>query len=170
MSTIYFECVDYLPLTKKKRKTDPSKEYIDFICNIYDDYYDDRKEDSSLGGENWAPGEKAMHTSIEAFRRKLSEIYGIEISTAKIRKILITGGRYTTERSREVVDCFNKFHNIQKVATELGLTTSLVSIYLPYGRTVYDLKKKSGNAKRIERLRKEKKQDWFGKKEKNSHQ
>ena len=138
---------------RQKIRKDPSQDYISFICSLYGDYYDDREEDSSLGGADWEPGKKAMHTSLEAFRIKLLEVHEIKLSTAKIRKILITGGLWTTERSREVAALFNEFKSVDKVASELGVTPELVTMYLPYEKTVYDLDEKSSNAKRAERWR-----------------
>ena len=142
-------------LEDKRRKTtkDPNEDYICLICSLYNDVYDDREEDSRPGGESWIPGQKALHTSLEAFRRELREVHGIELSTAKIRKILITGGLWTTERSREVAELYERYGIVSRVADELGLSIGLVTTYLPYQRTVYDLEEKSGNARRIDRWR-----------------
>ena len=87
---------------RRREKKHTSDDFIDRICNLYADIYDDREENSSIGGEDWAPGKMALHTSLAAFQKELEEGYGIKLSTAKIRKILITGGCWTTERSREV--------------------------------------------------------------------
>ena len=97
--------------------------------------------------------QEALHTSLEAFRRELRDVHGIELSTAKIRKILITGGLWSTERSREVAELFEQYGSVKRVAEELGLSPGLVITYLPYQKTVYDLEEKSGNAKRIDRWR-----------------
>ena len=132
---------------------DPGGAYIRLICSLYNDAYDDREEDSRPGGESWVPGKKALHTSLEAFRRELREMHGIELSTAKIRKILITGGLWTTERSREVAELYERYRSVHRVAKILGLSPGLVTTYLPYTRTVYDLEEKSGNARRIDRWR-----------------
>ena len=137
---------------RRKEKKDPSQEFITQICDLYNDTYDDREEDSSPGGADWQPGLTANHTSLASFQKALKE-QGIELSTAKIRKILITGGVYTTERSREVAELFEKYRSVRRIAEELDVTEALVNMYLPYGKTVYDLKEKSGNAKRIERWR-----------------
>lgn len=139
---------------KKPKSTTPSQEFISFICSLYNDVYDDREEDSRPGGEDWVPGEKAMHQSLGAFHKELKDHHDIELSTAKLRKILITGGCWTTERSREVAELYGKYHSILRVASELGVSNALVTMYLPYGKTVYDLDDMSGNAKRIERWRK----------------
>ena len=97
-----------------------SDEFIQKICRIYGDIYDDRIEDSrppSAGkkngvverreaGTDWFPGMAAGHKSLAAFQRELEEIHGMKLSTSKIRKILISGGVWTTERSREVQHLF----------------------------------------------------------------
>ena len=51
----------------------PSADFIKLICNLYDDSYDDREEDSKPGGEDWIPGEKSNHTSLAAFQKQLEE-------------------------------------------------------------------------------------------------
>ena len=138
---------------RRKTKKDPSRDFIHLICSLYHDSCDDREEDSRPGGESWVPGQRALHTSLEAFRRELRDVHGIELSTAKIRKILITGGLWSTERSREVAELFEQYGNVKRVAEELGLSPGLVITYLPYQKIVYDLEEKSGNAKRIDRWR-----------------
>ena len=137
---------------KEKRETTPSQDYVKFICDLYGDVYDDREEDSSIGGADWMPGVKANHVSLREFKMQL-EAHGIELSTAKIRKILITGGCWTTVRSREVADLYEKYGSVKRVAEELGTSEALVKMYLPYEKTVYDLEEKSANAKRIQRFR-----------------
>ena len=141
------------PDRRRKPERDPGKDYIGRICALYNDVYDDREEDSRPGGESWTPGKPALHTSLESFRRELENDHGIRLSTAKIRKILITGGRWTTERSREVAKLYEQYGSVSRVAEELGLSAGLVTTYLPYRRTVYDLEEKSGNARRIDRWR-----------------
>lgn len=138
-----------------REKGNPSQEFVDLICSFYGDVYDDREEDSKPGGDDWVPGEKADHLSLAAFKKEL-EKKNIKLSTAKIRKILITGGCWTTKRSREVAELFEEFKSIKAVAAELDISTALVTMCLPYEKTVYDLEKKSGNAKRVQRWREKK--------------
>ena len=148
----------------------PTKEFVDQICGIYGDRYDDREEDSRPGGANWRPGVRAAHRSISSFQRDLQEVHGISLSRSKIQKILITGGCWSTERSREVQHLFNEYISpvseggqglssedaIRAIATLLGISTVSVSINLPYQKTIYDLDEKTANAKRIERWREKK--------------
>ncbi len=138
---------------RKAVKVNPSEEYVDYICGLYGDVYDDREEDSKPQGKNWVPGQSANHKSLEEFRKQLKSIYDIELSTAKIRKLLITGGRWSTERSREIKKKYSELKSVPMVAESLGLSSALVVMNLPYEKVVYDLDDKSGNAKRIARWR-----------------
>ena len=149
-----------------KEDKNPSAEYVKMICDLYGDVYDDREEDSKPGGENWLPGVPADHLSLAAFQKKLEEM-GMKLSRTKVQKILITGGCWTTERSREVQLLFEKYTRdkrsggegmqpkaaVKRIADELEISTVSVNINLPYEKVVYDLEEKSGNAKRIERHR-----------------
>ena len=149
-------------------KTDPSKEFINFICRFYSDSYDDREEDSAPGGLDWQPGKTAEHKSLAAFRRELEEEYDIKLSTSKILKILITGNCWSTERTREVGVMYEtlttpvahggegveKKDAVRRIAAELEISETMVYMSLPYGRTVYDLENKTSNAKRCDKWRK----------------
>ncbi len=146
-------------------------EYVEMICRLYGDVYDDREEESKPGGESWAPGKKAMHLSLSAFQKQLSDIYDIKLSSSKLRKILITGGCWTTERSREVQalyeDCVTERENggkgmkpeeaVRAVAEDLGVSIQTVCMNLPYERTVYNFPGKSRNAVRCDRAREKRK-------------
>ena len=157
----------------------PTKEYIDKICTLYGDTYDDRIEDCRppaagdsyrTPGEDWVPGQIADHKSLIAFQRELAD-KGIKLSYSKIRKILITGGCWSTERSREIELLFNQFIRpksdgglglqrdaaVAKIASELSISVVTVSVNLPYESVVYNLEQKSSNAKRCERYRDRKK-------------
>ena len=158
----------------------PSSEYIDMICTLYGSTYDDRIEDCkppTAGasyrdpGRDWIPGVVAGHKSLIAFQRELED-KGIKLSTAKIRKILITGGCWTTERSREIGELFEEYtravddggkglaHDVAvaRIAEELNVSIVTVSVNLPYQNVVYKLENKSSNAKRCARYKERKRQ------------
>ena len=156
--------------TEKKRET-PTLEYVTFICRLYGDRYDDREEDSKINGLNWEPGVKAGHKSMASFQKELEEVHGIHLSRTKLQKILITGGCWTTERSREIQWLYEEYTAAKKsggrglssedavraIAKHLGISTVSVTINLPYGKVVYGLENKSANAKRIDKWRTKKK-------------
>lgn len=140
-----------------------NKDFIDRICELYGGYYDDREEDSSIGGEDWRPGKQADHKSLLRFRDELDRCYGIKLSTSKIRKILITGGRYSTELSRSVAlemekyskppfDKLSAAEREKRVAERIGVKPAAVRTYMPYRRQVYN-ENPSENARRIKRWR-----------------
>ena len=127
----------------------PSQKYIDLICFLYGDIYDDREEDSRPGGANWQPGVRAAHRSIASFQRDLQVVHGISLSRSKIQKILIAGGCWSTERSREVQQLFDEYTSpvsksghglgsedaIRAIAALLGISTVSVHRLLLHLRT-----------------------------------
>lgn len=163
-----------------RKEKNPSLEYIDYICNLYGDVYDDRIEDCkppAAGGEfrepgeDWIPGQEANHKSLNAFSKELKDI-GIKLSSSKIRKILITGGCWSTERSRQIAELFHSYTKplyedgggmnaseaIKKISKDLGVSAVTVSVNLPYQDVVYNLKDRSSNAVRCARYKERKKQ------------
>ena len=132
-----------------------SARFVREICVLYGDCYDDRLEDSRppaagkkdgqadkrLAGEDWKPGIPAAHKSLSAFQRELVEEHSIRLSTSKIRKILISGGLWTTERSREVQTLFSELTRAQSdisperavslISKKLGVSKPTVVMNLP---------------------------------------
>ena len=156
----------------------PSQEYIEEICRLYGDVYDDRIEDSRppaagesrrAAGEDWIPGQIAAHKSLSYFKDELAG-RGIDLSTSKIKKILITGGCWTTERSRQISSLYDIYTRpeteggaglagdaaVRRIAAELGVSTVTVSVNLPYQNVVYKLEKRSKNAERCARYKQRK--------------
>jgi len=157
----------------------PSQEYIEHICTLYNDSYDDRIEDSKPpaagygfrdSGQDWVPGQVANHKSLITFQKELSSM-GVKISTSKIRKILITGGCWTTERSRQIGKLFELYIKpvseggrgltgdlaIKQIAKDLMVSIVTVSVNLPYQNVVYNLENRSSNARRCARYKERKK-------------
>ena len=158
-----------------------SRDFIRRICELYNDFYDDRIEDSRppaagethcLQGEDWKPGQVAEHKSLIAFQRELLDA-GIKMSTSKIKKILISGGCWSTERSREVQEYYKHFtlpaaeggegmaeaDAIKEISRQLGISVVTVSGNLPYSNVVYKLENKSSNARRCERYKERKRKE-----------
>jgi len=137
----------------------PSTDYINYICSLHGSSYDDRVEDTKPGSADWIPGMQADHKSLAAFQKELEE-QGTKLSWSKLQKILITGGRWSTARSREVQELYAKYkikmkpeEAVKRIAAKLEISTVSVNINLPYEKVVYDLEDKSSNAKRIDRWR-----------------
>ncbi len=159
-----------------------SAAFIQKICSLYGDRYDDRIEDSRppaagkkegkadqrVAGENWMPGMPAGHKSLGAFQKELAEKHGIRLSTCKIRKVLISGGVWSTERSREIQALFAELTGadsgvdservVGMISGKLGISKAAVVMNLPYINGVNRLEPKSRNAVRCERYREKKKE------------
>ena len=152
----------------------PSREYIEYICGLYNSIYDDRIENTApptAGGEarkagaDWMPGVTAAnHKSLAVFQRELRD-QGIKLSISKIKKILVTGGRWTTEATRTVQELFRQYTEeektdetqaVRRIAAELCISTVSVSVSLPYSSGVYNLPEPSSNAKRCRRYKERK--------------
>ena len=123
--------------------SDASCDFIDKICELYADSYDDRLEDRR----------ETKHKSLKCFQRELEKV-GISLSTVKIQKILITGGKWSTQRSREAAALYvqmagpgkDKTYALRRVAEKLGISVPMVVMNLPYEKGVYKLENKSRNA------------------------
>ena len=113
----------------------PSQNYIDFICSLYNSSYDDRIENTApptaggedrTPGEDWMPGVPANHKSLISFQRELAE-QGIRLSTSKIKKILITGGLWTTQQTRTIQGLL---YSIVAISVFVGLITVICTIMI----------------------------------------
>ena len=158
--------------------SNPSQDYIDYICSLYNSSYDDRIENTApptaggkfrTPGEDWAPGMTANHISLISFQRELTE-QGIKLSTSKIKKILITGGLWTTQQTRTIQEMFRLYTSsvedggegmdpaaaVNRIDDELEISTVSVSVSLPYMDVVYNLPEPSANAKRCRRWKQRK--------------
>ena len=160
-----------------------SAAFIQDICSLYGDRYDDRLEDSRPptagkkngssdkreAGEDWMPGMPASHKSLSVFQKELEKKHGICLSTSKIRKVLISGGLWSTERSREVQALFaelmstssyvNPEQAVGIISKKLGVSKPTVVMNLPYINGVNRLEPKSKNAVRCARYREKKKEN-----------
>lgn len=156
----------------------PSQDYIDYICSLYGSSYDDRIENTApptageelrIPGDDWAPGVLSNHKSLKFFQCELEQ-QGIKLSTSKIKKILISGGLWTTKTTRSIQALFNSYTNvtngdgegltdaeaIKRISDELQISKVSVSVSLPYSSVVYNLPSPSANAKRCRRWKERK--------------
>ena len=110
----------------------------------------------------------ASHKSLNVFQRELLEKHDIRLSTSKIRKILISGGCWTTERSREIQSRYaeltmaesgiNPEQVVNLISRELGVSKPTIIVNLPYINGVNQLEQKSPNAERCAKYRAKKKE------------
>ena len=96
-----------------------------------------------------------FHFPMRADRKRDSTVH------IKDQKILITGGRWTAERSRRIQKLFSKYNSegvtsdiaVKRIAAEMNVSKGSVSVNLPYRSVGYKLKERSGDAKRCAKYR-----------------
>ena len=167
----------------KSPVTQETQNLIRRISELYGDSYDDRIEDSRPpvaghvngqpdmreAGADWEPGLPAAHKSLSAFQKELADRHGIRLSTSKIRKLLISGGAWTTERSREVQALYDELlrqrqdirpdQAVLEISRRLNISVAAISMNLPYVNGANKLDARSKNAVRCKRYRERKKAD-----------
>ena len=89
--------------------------------------------------------------SIRAIAKKM------EISPIKVRKILITGGRFSSEFSSQVDLLYKDGKTVVEIAEIMDTTTANINSYLPYERIIYKMSERSVEADRQQRYRDRKK-------------
>lgn len=75
------------------------------------------------------------------------------ITLIKARKLLITGGKFSTYLSREVQEMYASGKCVQEIMRKTGLKKSSVYSYLPYNRLAYNLPDSSIEAERQKQYR-----------------
>ena len=118
---------------RKKRKPDLDLEsiqsdLIETVCNLY------------------KPG-----VSVRALAKEMG------LSPMKTRKILITGGVYSTDLSSEIDALYKDGKKPAEIAELLNITVANVNSYLPYERIIYNMDERSVEADRQQRYRDRKK-------------
>ena len=96
----------------------------------------------------------AEYTSVSSIRAVAKTF---SLSPMKVRKLLITGGVYSTEYSEQINALYKDGKTVAEIAELLHTTTANVNAYLPYERIVYKMDEKSVEADRQQRYRDRKK-------------
>ena len=95
-----------------------------------------------------------LYSSGKSIRAVAKEM---EMSPMKVRKILITGGVYSTELSTEIGELYRDGKTVSEIAELLNTSNANVNSYLPYERIVYNMEEKSAEADRQQKYRDRKK-------------
>lgn len=141
-----------------------TEDLIAEACSLFGELYDDRESPTSLFSS--PHGQKPEHISLRSVAEEM------EISTVKVRKLLISGRFYSTVTSRTVKQLYDearaaylkkeecpaqaeKFAVIT-VSCQTHLGRASVYSYLPFKNDAYGLEEKSAAAIRQMRYREKK--------------
>lgn len=80
------------------------------------------------------------------------------VTPAKIRKIMVTGGYYETALYRSIMELRARGLDAGEIAKKLGKKKVTVQSYLPYEKVIYMMEERSVNAERVRRF----KEKWGG--------
>ena len=125
-------------MPKRKPDYNPSstmQQLLNAVCDFYGDPVDDRKE------------EKTNHVSLHDVADEF------DMSVMKARKLLITGGLYSTALSRRVQELHSKGLTVAQITEETGVKKSSINSYLPYAHIIYNLPDISIKAERQKQYR-----------------
>ena len=111
------------------------QELLTAVCNYYGDPVDDRKEED--------PDHVSLHDVADRFA----------ITVMKARKLLITGGLYSTAISRRVQGLHAQGLTVAQITEETGLKRASINSYLPYAHIIYNLPDISIKAERQKQYR-----------------
>ena len=111
------------------------QELLAAVCDYYGDPVDDRKEED--------PDHVSLHDVADEF----------DITVMKARKLLITGGLYSTSLSRKVQELHTQGLTVAQITEETGLKCASINSYLPYEHIIYNLPDISIKAERQKQYR-----------------
>lgn len=113
------------------------EELVKMACDLFGPPYDDREKDTLS-------------------RRSIREVGRImHLSEAKIKRLLIEGGWYSTKVTRAVRKLMRSGKTDEEIAAELGITVHKVSILKPYKDSrIYGIGTASAQKNRAYRRRK----------------
>ena len=127
-----------MPMPKRKPNYNPTstmRELLTAVCEYYGDPVDDRKDED--------PDHISLHDVADEF----------DITVMKARKLLITGGLYSTAISRRVQELHVQGLTVAQITEKTGLKRASVNSYLPYTSIVYNLPDISIKAERQKQYR-----------------
>ena len=111
------------------------QELLIAVCDYYGDPVDDRNSED--------PDHVSLHDVADRFN----------ITVMKARKLLITGGRYSTSLSRKVQELHAEGQTVTEIMSLTGLNRASINAYLPYTNIVYNLPDISIKAERQKQYR-----------------
>lgn len=127
-----------MPMSKRKPNYNGSRtmqELLTAVCEFYGDLVDDRKDED--------PDHVSLHDVAAEF----------DITVMKARKLLITGGLYSTSLSRKVQELHDQGLTVAQITEQTGLKCASINSYLPYSNIIYNLPDISIKAERQKQYR-----------------
>ena len=133
------------------------------VCSFYGRVFDDFEVERHLALRGHRPGDEKW---LELMTNDEGEVMPtinetaehFDITPAKVRKLLITGGMFDTDFFRKVKRLHGEGRTVNEISILLKKKPVTIRSYLPYERVIYKLDERSVNADRLVRF----KRRWGG--------
>ena len=131
---------------------------VDSVCSFFGRVYDDAEHERHLALRGHRPGDEKWQVVMQGRPTINETAEKFDVTPAKIRKILVTGGCYNTELYRQIKELRKQGMDAEEIAKKLRKTKGTIQSYLPYEKVIYMLEERSVNADRVRRF----KERWGG--------
>ena len=129
-------------------------ELVEKVCSYFGRVFDDKEQERHNRLRGHRPGDEAW-SELMGGKPTINETAAeFDITSHKVRKLLVTGGYYDTVLFRQIKELKEQGMSIEEIGTELGLKPATIRTYLPYERVIYNLPERSVNADRLQRFKK----------------
>ena len=129
-------------------------ELVEKVCSYFGRVFDDKEQERHNKLRGRRPGDETWK-KIMGGKPTINETAAeFDITSHKVRKLLVTGGYYDTALFREIKERKEQGMGIEEIGAELGLKPDTIRTYLPYERVIYNLPERSVNADRLQRFKK----------------
>ena len=131
---------------------------VDKVCEYFDRVYNDAEQERLLSLRGHRPGDEAWQKIMHGLPTINETAEEFNVTPAKIRKILVTGGYYDTALYRSIMELRTQGLGAEEIAEKIGKKKVTVQSYLPYEKVIYMMEERSVNADRVRRF----KERWGG--------
>jgi len=148
-------------MKKLKPGYDPEEiqgQLVDKVCEYFGRIYNDAEQERHLSLRGHRPGDEAWQMIMRGLPTINETAEEFNVTPAKIRKILVTGGYYDTALYRSIMELRARGLDASEIAGRIGKKKVTVQSYLPYERVIYMMEERSANADRVRRF----KERWGG--------
>ena len=129
-------------------------ELVEKVCSYFGRVFDDKEQERHNKLRGHRPEDETWK-EIMGGKPTINETAAeFDITSHKVRKLLVTGGYYDTALFRNIKELKDQGMGIEEIGAELGLKPGTIRIYLPYERVIYNLPERSVNADRLQRFKK----------------
>lgn len=128
-------------------------EHVRSVCDYFGRMFDDDEAERHAALRGHRPGDERWRVIMGGDPTISETAQAFCISPMKVRKLLITGGKYNTDKYREIQRLHKAGLSLEDIAAQTGYAPVTVRSYLPYERVIYNLDERSVTADRLQRFK-----------------